>query len=480
MAQFFYDGQIRRYLTQLIRMLSNFKYKDASGEHEIPILYGDMTRQVASILRENSENKIPCAPRMGIYITALEQDRDNTRDHSFVDKVNVRERAFDANNQEYLNYQGKNYTVERLMPTPYKLTVNVDLWSTNTDQKLQILEQILMIFRPTVEIQTTDNFIDWTSLTTVTLESINWSSRSVPQGIDTEIDVASMTFSTPIWINPPVKVKRLGVITNIISSIFDERKGTIQLGDSIPELSRYNDIPRAGAVDEAGNRNAQTSSAEQMVNTNHENFDLFISGSTARLAQNGLIVNQNWRRVLDPEPGEYNADVSRIYIVRKLDDYLEMTGTFTLNPLDENELVINWDTDTYPDDTAITGPARNSNAFTSIDYIIDPQRTNPTNLKTPGLRILLLEDIGDANNSDGPDAWKNANNSDFIASANDIVEWTGSAWVIVFDASENTDGEYTYTTNLNTSVQYRWDGEEWLHSVDGEYPVGTWRLSLEG
>ena len=39
-----------------------------------------------------------------------------------------------------LNKEGKNYTVERLMPTPYTLTVNVDVWSSNTDQKLQIIQ----------------------------------------------------------------------------------------------------------------------------------------------------------------------------------------------------------------------------------------------------------------------------------------------------------------------------------------------------
>ena len=42
--------------------------------------------------------------------------------------------------------------------------------------KLQILEQILVLFNPSLEVQTTDNYIDWTSLTHVMLESVNWSS----------------------------------------------------------------------------------------------------------------------------------------------------------------------------------------------------------------------------------------------------------------------------------------------------------------
>jgi len=40
--QFFYDGQIRRYLTQIIRLLSNFSYQDGDGQlRQIPVTYGD-------------------------------------------------------------------------------------------------------------------------------------------------------------------------------------------------------------------------------------------------------------------------------------------------------------------------------------------------------------------------------------------------------------------------------------------------------
>ena len=151
--QHFYDGQIRRYLTQIVRMMSGFSYKDGKGQlTQVPVMYGDITRQVGSILRDNSENKIPSAPRMGVYVTGLEMDTTRLSDSSYVNKVHVRERAFDANNNEYLNTDGKNYTIERLMPTPYNLTVNVDLWTTNTEQKLQLLEQILVLFLSLIHI----------------------------------------------------------------------------------------------------------------------------------------------------------------------------------------------------------------------------------------------------------------------------------------------------------------------------------------
>jgi hypothetical protein len=477
MSTFFYDGQVRRYLTQMIRVLSNFKYADSSGkETEVPVLYGDLTRQVGAILRQNSENKIPCAPRWAIYITAMEQDRNRTKDFSFVDKVNVRERAYDEAGNEYLNTQGKNYTVERLMPTPFTLTLNADLWTTNTDQKLQLIEQILLMFNPTVEIQTTDNFVDWTSLTTVTLSGMTFSSRAIPVGVDSEIDVATLTFTVPIWLNPPVKVKRLGVITNIINSVLNERTGTIDMDLGLSSIS---DADLIGSTDDNERRIAESGpSGPEIIATNWKDYGLQVTGTTIQLTKNNLVSGANWRDITEPYPGTYQDGISRITLIRTFENDLEITGTFTVNSLDETEIIVSWDADTYPDDSVISGPARDLNAFTSVDYIIDPTRTNPTDLKIAGARFLILEDIGSVDNTDGPDAWKNTNGSDLIASANDIIEWTGSAWAIVFNASETTD--ITYTTNLNTGTQYRWDGSDWLRSIDGLYPVGTWRISLDG
>ena len=95
--QFFYDGQIRRYITQIIRLMSNFSYKDGDGGLKtIPVMYGDISRQVAHIIRDNSENKLPSVPRMGVYVTGLEMDRTRLADSSFVSKVHVRERAYDS------------------------------------------------------------------------------------------------------------------------------------------------------------------------------------------------------------------------------------------------------------------------------------------------------------------------------------------------------------------------------------------------
>jgi hypothetical protein len=161
---------------------------------------------------------------MTFYITALEYDRPRMQEPYFVSNIQVRQRTYDADTDTYETTQGNAFTIERLMPVPYKLTINLDIWTSNTNQKLQILEQILVLFNPALEIQSTDNYIDWTSMTVCNLERVNWSSRTIPIGTDNPIDVATLTFSIPIWISSPAKVKKLGVVERIVASIFDAKE----------------------------------------------------------------------------------------------------------------------------------------------------------------------------------------------------------------------------------------------------------------
>jgi hypothetical protein len=467
--------------------MSNFSYKDGKGELKtIPVMYGDLTRQVAHIIRDNSENKIPSAPRMAVYITSLEMDRSRTADASYVSKLHVRERAFDENNEEYLNVQGANYTVERLMPTPYTLGINVDIWSTNTDQKLQILEQILMLFNPSLEIQTTDNYVDWTSLTVLDLNGVTFSSRGIPIGTESEIDIATLQFTTPIFISPPTKVKKLGVITKIITSIFNEQTGNIDLGLSMPEMKAYSDETTDTAradINTTADGTVDTSKvvrtdADAVIGTTISDWDIVVLNSIVQIVDKGVVGTTNWRKVLDAYPGIYQAGISRILLERS-DIESTVSGTFALNSLNENQIIVNWDADTIPTNTLINGVTNRG----TVDYIIDPSTFNPTAIKVAGLRLLILSDIGAVGQVDGADAWKSTGGADLVAQTNDIIEWNGTQWNVLFDASANANSNNStvttiYTTNLNTGVQYKWNGATWLLSFEGEYRKGTWNLSL--
>tara|TARA_B100001094_G_scaffold84894_1_gene81263 strand:+ start:1 stop:1050 length:1050 start_codon:yes stop_codon:yes gene_type:complete len=349
------------------------------------------------------------------------------------------------------------------------------------------MEQLLMLFNPSLEIQTTDNYVDWSSLTSVELTSMNFSSRSIPIGTESEIDVANLSFTTPIYINMPAKVKKLGIITNVIMSIFDESNGNVELGITTPQLKAYSDSPaERAAMDKQTDRINRDSLNLSVTTATYKDYGLVVMNNIAQLIDRGKTGTVTWTKLIEALPGEYKAGLSQLQLQRKIlvgeDTSISVNGSVTINTLDESQLVIDWDEDTIPTNTTLPSPSGRNNTG-SIDFIIDPGKYNPTTAKTPGLRLLLLGAINTSTNVgeagyDGPDAWKNADNSDFVAGENDIVEWDGTAWHIVFDASTDPGTATKYVTNLNTGVQYRWTGTEWILSFEGEYRKGTWRLSL--
>jgi hypothetical protein len=497
---YFYDGQIRRYVTQFMRIFIGFKYKtggDTPEERQVPVMYGDLTRQVAGIIKDNSENKMSTVPRVACYISGLEMDTDRLSDATFVSKVNIRERRYtDLDNDglvEYQNTQGGNYTVERLMPTPFKLTMKADIWTSNTDQKLQLLEQILVLFNPSLEIQTTDNYIDWTSLSVINLNSTNFSSRTIPQGADSDIDICSLEFMMPIYISPPAKVKRLGVVKSIISNVFTEAGDIVGLEDLI-----YN--RRKGSFEAIANRYRIL--LFKSNNGQPYDYDLtLVNPGAAVLAlgleqrdyQNGEPVE--WSTILDVQGG-YTAD-SQVFF-KQATGY-DLVGTFAVNAVDPSILVVTLDQDTVPQNlpvipSTISGIAPRG----TIDAIIDPLKYNPITVygsraNIPlGLRFLMLEDVnpspnvglsynrqGDSSATlyDGPDAWKNSDGNDAVINANSIIEWNGSRWISVWEPTTGTTP--TYIQNLKTGIKYRWDGEQWLKAFEGEYAPGYWGFVLD-
>ena len=200
MADFHYDAQIRRFLIQFAKIFSQWqvtKGKDPQGNlilMRVPIQYGDSSRQVATAIANNSASNLPSAPMITYYISGLEYNQKWTQDPTYVDKINVRQRAFNQETGEYETTQGQAFTIERQMPVPYTLRITVDFWTTNYQQKLELIEQLGTLFNPALEIQSTDNFVDWTSLSAVFQDGLTFTSRSIPQGTGNPIDVMSWKF----------------------------------------------------------------------------------------------------------------------------------------------------------------------------------------------------------------------------------------------------------------------------------------------
>jgi hypothetical protein len=466
-----------------MRIFIGFKWRASDGtEKTVPVSYGDISRQVATLIRENSENKLPTVPKISCYITGLELDISRLSDPSFVSKVNVRQRAYDVDDNgdvDYKNYQGGYYTVERLLPTPYKMTMKADIWTSNIDQKLQFFEQIAILFHPSLEIQTTDNYLDWTSLTTVDLKQIGFTSRSIPVGVESEIDVMSLDFEIPIYISPPAKVKKLGIVKSIIANIFTESGNLLDLDN----LAFNQDTPDARWRSEKF-RVLVFKSENSIAN----NYDITIvdPGSAVKILgipEKDIKIGGKltWNQILELQGGY--TSTSRIFFTQP--NGFELSGTFAVNPVNPEILSVNLDPDTIPQNTLIPSSIPLASARGTVDAIIDPYKFNPLtkpNGRDQGVRYLVLDDINVSKSAgdsayDGPDAWKNLNGDDPVIKANSIIEWDGNQWQTVFNP--NTGVDNTVIQNIRTMIKYRWENGQWLKAFEGEYAPGYWRFDLE-
>jgi hypothetical protein len=442
---YWYDEQIKRYLIQIIRIFSNFQTREFTKSgvkyNRVPARYGDSSRMVASILRNNSENILNSAPFIAVTIGSIQPARDRTHEPFLVDTTQVAEREYNKEQGVYTSEQGNLYTTQRYMPVPYNMTVNVDIWTTNTDTKLQILEQIFVLFNPSIQLQSNDNPLDWSSVFEVELTDINWSSRSVPAGVDENLDISTLTFAIPIWISPPAKVKRQSIIQKIIADIHST-SDIAGLGYSEDYADFFGDI---------------TDTAEIIVTPG--DFYVQVTGSTARLVDSGGI-GKNWADIIEQQ-GEVTATSKlKLNISNDSDNELNMlVGGISKNPLDNTALIFNLDTDTLPSDT-----------LDDVDKIIDPRENYPGDgtlaAASAGQRYLITETLDEV----GYPNWG------LDANENDIIQYNGSAWTVVFD-SQNVTSEQ-FTTNTFTSKQYKWTGSAWISSYEGEYNPGFWSLVL--
>ena len=443
---YWYDEQIKRYLLQVIRIFSAFKVREFTDSgvkyNRVPARYGDASRMVANILRNNSENVINSAPFISVTIQSIQPARDRIAEPFFVDTNQIAEREYNKETNTYSSEQGNLYSTQRYMPVPYNLTINVDLWTTNTDTKLQVLEQIFVLFNPSIQLQSNSNPLDWTSVFEVELTDIAWSSRGIPAGVDENLDISTLTFSLPIWISPPAKVKRQTIIQEIINNVHS-----------------VSDISELGYSQDYADFFGDIEDTFEIVTTPGD-YKVQVVGSSATLVDQ-KDSEVKWSDIIEQLGEIRSTSLLKLNISGDSNNLLNLVyGTVAVNPASDTSLIFNLDTDTLP-----------TNTLSAIDKIIDPRANFPGDgtiaAAANGQRYLITEQI----TKSGYPNW------DIDASEDDIIQYNGSSWTVVFDASAS-GSDIHYITNTFTTKQFKWTGKTWISSYEGEYNPGFWRLSL--
>jgi len=448
---YFYDAQVKRYLMQVVRAFSGFQYRSGQrGErdgalHIVPCLPAKRNRQAAAILRNASENTLLSVPQITVDLVNFEPDRERMQNPNHVDSVHATERAIDPVTGEYSNTRGTSVTIDRLMPRPYVMTVQVDIWTSTMDQKHQLMEQIDTVIFPGFDIQNSDNPLDWSALTTVQFESQQWTSLSIPIGTggENEIDIATITLKIPMWLTPPAMLHRQTLVEQINTNINEAEKDDDGVIIATNNLFTHVTTP--------GNHWIRV-----------EKGYITLCGDNAQIKDH-IGREYSWEQLFADYSAIIRPSETKIILRSTLSEDTSNDIVGTIQPTEDANIVL-W----QPDISTLP-----RNTIPGVDAIIDPMFSVPgdDNLPAPanGQRYLITNDL-----AGGSLAWGSV-----TARVGSVIQYSAGIWTVAFDASVHHD-TVEYVVNRMTGRQLKWDIESqgWVMSLDGHYSPGYWRLGI--
>jgi hypothetical protein len=439
---FNYDSQTRRFLTQIINAFSGFQHQiivDGKPElQRVPCTYAQQNKQVSTILKNNSDNVLLSVPMITVWLSSIDYKRDNTIAPSHVNQVEVYERKYD--NGEYTSEPGNRYLVERISPMPFRAHIQVDIWTSNMEQKLQLFEQISTTYNGDFDIQSSDNPLEWTAKTRVMFESLEFTNTPVAIGNSTDLDVCSMKYYFDYYLSPPAKVKRLNIIERVIANINAGSSDNIIIND-------VGDDPW----------------------TNVENEELLFrivdtpNDATVIVEGNKLILQDYMWEDITVNYGAIESGISKFSLFNDEDrkGSINIMGTVstTSNP---SVLLWNPDIDTLP-----------QNTLKPIDNIVNPIKQRPGHeLPIPqnGTRYLLTSEIGNSI------SWGLVATNGLFADYGDIIEYNNGLWIRVFRSSVEKDHHIVLCKSTN--LQLAFIDHNWSSAINGKYPNKYWKLEV--
>lgn len=208
---YFYNKQIRSYLLQFMAVLSGFQVevgrndKQESRLIDVPVHYGSKDRVVASILGENTQNKPLRLPLISAHMNNVMLAPDLRKGIGTERGTSYMPQGSWAAQDVKVNYT--------YMPVPYMMQAEAVIYTSNLNEHLQIMEQMLVLFDPSITIQTSEETFDMGKVTRVELTNISYD-ENYPAGPDRRTLQTTLTFEMPIYLSVPKQT-----MNNIIEKI---------------------------------------------------------------------------------------------------------------------------------------------------------------------------------------------------------------------------------------------------------------------
>lgn len=209
---YYYNKQLKAYEIQFAAVFTGMEVEIGSRDDiepklvTVPIKNASQDRVVGAIIGEYTQNKPIRLPLLSYQLVNIEQAPE------------LRKGVGQMRRNAYAPTGGvipdDIQVVKQRMPVPYRANFELGIWASNKDQHNQIIEQILTLFDPQLQLQISDDVFDWSRITTLELLDIRFD-ENIPMGVDRRVLQSSLTFSVPIHLSVPADVRK-----NIIEKIF--------------------------------------------------------------------------------------------------------------------------------------------------------------------------------------------------------------------------------------------------------------------
>ena len=342
-------------------------------------------------------------------------------------------------NEEKGNYEykiGNTYSITRFNPIPIGITFKLFILTTLQSQKFQLFEQIRTLFSPTLELQTSENPLDWSRVTAITLTGINYSSKGTSNLESTQLDSMDMTFDVNTNLDVPALINKSNVIETIVTNMMDTNRPEDIYGWEFDDVCRTYYTPHKSSV--------------------------LIRGNKEVILKPG--VYENWYKLFKAYAIPYDSSKNNTYLHIKVDNK-ELIGVVKVDVHDDMKLIWRIEESLLPQTN-----------LKDLTGIIDPLSYIPQQDK--GERYLILNPIGTNTKVWGRLKDDEGNDIEKI-DCNCIIEYNGSNWVLKTDPSQHP-AEY-YVKDSDDGTYWYWDDEyqEWFDMINGTYQEGYWRLSQD-
>lgn len=233
---FFYDAQIKRYLSQICAAFAGYTVKTGKQRDgkerdlDIPVILSTYDRVVSYLSSGGNMNVSLSVPCLSVEVAGLRQKPENSRAPYFTDVTSYKERVPQASYEGNMAIESGNDSnsydskmVERHMPVAYELKVDVILWASNYDQAFQFVERMGPEFNGGLDVQLSNSILDWTYISILKFDGDFDFRKTVRDmgsgGGEDDWHLVDMSFSIVIHLSPPAKVYSSQAIEEIHTNI---------------------------------------------------------------------------------------------------------------------------------------------------------------------------------------------------------------------------------------------------------------------